>query len=236
MRPNGIWLPDDCETLANPATAAGELTRDQAADAAPAIDEMGTTAIEWFVMRTVVNNDLVMTAPHSGSGPMTFATRNDSDQYQHWTIAYARLHGEYTIMLFINRATNKGIGRDSKDPYLRDNDPSDYAGVGGVLQPPFPQVGYRITAVMTREPVECPAGEDPTRLSRAMAPVDPRAQEVKFSAKGPDGKSVGLTVDLLNDACDGPRTRIPTAIWKVVALAATSAGDVGITYAPPGRA
>ncbi|MFC9699294.1 hypothetical protein ACFTWD_01145 [Streptomyces sp. NPDC056943] len=62
------------------------------------------------------------------------------------------------------------------------------------------------------------------------------AQEVKFSAKGPDGKSVGLTVDLLNDACDGPRAGVPATIWKVVALAATSAGDVGITYAPPGRA
>ncbi|MFJ2736065.1 hypothetical protein [Streptomyces sp. NPDC087317] len=62
------------------------------------------------------------------------------------------------------------------------------------------------------------------------------AQEVKFSAKGPDGKSVGLTVDLLNDAGDGPRAGVPSAIWKVVALAATSAGDVGITYTPPGRA
>ncbi|MCQ4044750.1 hypothetical protein ACFOSC_33015 [Streptantibioticus rubrisoli] len=62
------------------------------------------------------------------------------------------------------------------------------------------------------------------------------AQEVKFSAKGPDGKSVALTMDLLNDACDGPRAGIPAAVWKVVALAATSAGDVGITYAAPGRA
>ncbi|MFB6507494.1 hypothetical protein ACFYXP_38150 [Streptomyces sp. NPDC002466] len=61
------------------------------------------------------------------------------------------------------------------------------------------------------------------------------AQEAKFSAKGPDGKSVALTVDLLNEACDGPRAGVPTAIWKVVALAATSAGDVGITYAAPGR-
>ncbi|MGA4950942.1 hypothetical protein [Streptomyces lydicamycinicus] len=59
------------------------------------------------------------------------------------------------------------------------------------------------------------------------------AQEVKFSAKAPDGQSVALKVDLLNDACDGPRDGIPEAIWKVVALAATSAGDVGITYAPP---
>ncbi|WP_229914778.1 hypothetical protein [Streptomyces chartreusis] len=47
---------------------------------------------------------------------------------------------------------------------------------------------------------------------------------------------MGLTVDLLNDAWDGPRADVPDAIWKVVALAATSAGDVGITYAPPGRA
>ncbi|MEV4998549.1 hypothetical protein [Streptomyces niveus] len=62
------------------------------------------------------------------------------------------------------------------------------------------------------------------------------AQKVKFSAKGPDGESVGLTVDLLNEACDGPRADVPAAIWKVVALSATSAGDVGITYAPPGRA
>ncbi|WP_405407185.1 hypothetical protein [Streptomyces decoyicus] len=61
------------------------------------------------------------------------------------------------------------------------------------------------------------------------------AQEVKFSAKGPDGKSVGLTVDLLNDACDGPRAGVPAVIWEAVALAATSAGDVGITYASPGR-
>ncbi|WP_330469330.1 hypothetical protein OG547_35370 (plasmid) [Streptomyces longwoodensis] len=62
------------------------------------------------------------------------------------------------------------------------------------------------------------------------------AQEVKFSAKGPDGKAVGLTVDLLTDTWDGPRLEVPAAIWKVVAHAATSAGDVGITYAaPPGR-
>ncbi|MEV7817821.1 hypothetical protein AB0P05_45580 [Streptomyces flaveolus] len=59
------------------------------------------------------------------------------------------------------------------------------------------------------------------------------AQQVKFSAHGPDGASVSLVVDLLNDACDGPRDGIPEAIWRVVALAATSAGDVGITYAPP---
>ncbi|MEU9331349.1 hypothetical protein AB0D91_47995 [Streptomyces canus] len=55
------------------------------------------------------------------------------------------------------------------------------------------------------------------------------AQEVKFSAKGPDGKSVGLTVDLVDDACDGPRIGVPAAIWKDVAFAATSAGYVGIT-------
>ncbi|MEU9631517.1 hypothetical protein AB0D89_32600 [Streptomyces luteogriseus] len=61
------------------------------------------------------------------------------------------------------------------------------------------------------------------------------AQHVKFTATGPDGKSVEMTVDLFNDSCDGPRTGVPAAIWKVVALAATSAGDIGITYAPPGR-
>jgi hypothetical protein len=61
------------------------------------------------------------------------------------------------------------------------------------------------------------------------------AEKVTFSAKGPDG-NVGLTVDLLNEACDGPRAGVPVAIWKVVALAATSAGDVGITYVTPGRA
>ncbi|MFD3549324.1 hypothetical protein ACFWUW_27585 [Streptomyces sp. NPDC058655] len=59
------------------------------------------------------------------------------------------------------------------------------------------------------------------------------AQEARFSAKGPDGASVALTVDLLNDAYDGPRAGVPEVIWKVVALAATSAGDVGITYEPP---
>ncbi|MGW5434064.1 hypothetical protein ACWET9_44110 [Streptomyces sp. NPDC004059] len=61
------------------------------------------------------------------------------------------------------------------------------------------------------------------------------AQKVKFSAKGPDGKSVALIVELLNDTWDGPRAGVPASIWQVVALAATSAGDVGITYAPPGR-
>ncbi|MFE0229888.1 hypothetical protein ACFWZS_22505 [[Kitasatospora] papulosa] len=59
------------------------------------------------------------------------------------------------------------------------------------------------------------------------------AEKVEFSAKRPDGESVGLTVDLLNDACDGPRDGVPDAIWKVVALAATSAGDVGIRYTAP---
>ncbi|MFD3781144.1 hypothetical protein [Streptomyces sp. NPDC058612] len=59
------------------------------------------------------------------------------------------------------------------------------------------------------------------------------ADKVKFSAMGPDGKSVGVTVDLLNDTYDGPRAAVPVAIWKVVALAATSAGDVGITYTTP---
>ncbi len=60
-------------------------------------------------------------------------------------------------------------------------------------------------------------------------------QEVKFSARGPDGESVGLVLDLLNQACDGPRAGVPAAIWKVVALTATSVGNVGITYAAPGR-
>jgi hypothetical protein len=39
----------------------------------------------------------------------------------------------------------------------------------------------------------------------------------------------------VHDACNGPWASVPAAIWKVVDLAATSAGDVGITYAPPGR-
>jgi hypothetical protein len=42
-----------------------------------------------------------------------------------------------------------------------------------------------------------------------------------------------LAVDLLNDAYDGHRTGVPAAVWKVVALAATSAGDGGITYVLP---
>ncbi|MFC8350945.1 hypothetical protein [Streptomyces sp. NPDC057280] len=62
------------------------------------------------------------------------------------------------------------------------------------------------------------------------------AQQVKFSAKGPDGTAVALTVDLLNDSWNGPRPGVPDAVWKVVALAATSAGDVGITYTAPGPA
>lgn len=71
----------------------------------------------------------------------------------------------------------------------------------------------------------------------ASARADPwRAQDVKFSAKAPDGKSVALTVDLLNEECSGPRADLPAAIWKVVALAATAAGDIGITYTPPAPA
>ncbi|GGX55468.1 hypothetical protein [Streptomyces noursei] len=59
------------------------------------------------------------------------------------------------------------------------------------------------------------------------------AQEASFAAQGPDGETVAVKVDLLNDACDGPRAGVPEVIWKVVALAATSAGDVGITYTQP---
>ncbi|MEU6926302.1 hypothetical protein [Streptomyces sp. NPDC046631] len=59
------------------------------------------------------------------------------------------------------------------------------------------------------------------------------AQQVKFAAHGPGGASVSLVVDLFSDACDGLRDGIPEAIWQVVALAATSVGDVGIAYAPP---
>ncbi|MFE3865862.1 hypothetical protein ACFXPT_36415 [Streptomyces goshikiensis] len=51
------------------------------------------------------------------------------------------------------------------------------------------------------------------------------AEKAKFSAKGPDGESVGLAVDLLSEADDGARAGVPAAIWKVVALAATAAGD-----------
>ncbi|GJF30279.1 hypothetical protein KNE206_29790 [Kitasatospora sp. NE20-6] len=59
------------------------------------------------------------------------------------------------------------------------------------------------------------------------------AQQVTFSAKGTDGKATAVTVDLLTEACDGPRENVPAAIWKVVALAAASAGDLGITYTAP---
>ncbi|MEU9439142.1 hypothetical protein [Streptomyces sp. NPDC048252] len=45
---------------------------------------------------------------------------------------------------------------------------------------------------------------------------------------------MGLTLDLLNDAFDGPRTGVPAAVWEVVTLAATSAHH-HITYGPPGR-
>ncbi|MFJ5788211.1 hypothetical protein [Streptomyces hydrogenans] len=44
---------------------------------------------------------------------------------------------------------------------------------------------------------------------------------------------MGLEVDLLNEDCDGPRPCIPESIWKVVALASTSADDMGITYVTP---
>ncbi|MFB7763305.1 hypothetical protein [Streptomyces xiamenensis] len=49
------------------------------------------------------------------------------------------------------------------------------------------------------------------------------AEKVKFTTKGPDSETVELAVDLLNEACDGPRAGLPTAIWTVVALAATAA-------------
>ncbi|MGA5498737.1 hypothetical protein ACPCSP_30755 [Streptomyces cinereoruber] len=59
------------------------------------------------------------------------------------------------------------------------------------------------------------------------------ADEVTFGGKTSDGKSVELTVDLLNDSFDGPRAGLPDPIWEVVAIAATSAGDIGITYTSP---
>ncbi|NED92763.1 hypothetical protein G3I76_73545 [Streptomyces sp. SID11233] len=48
-----------------------------------------------------------------------------------------------------------------------------------------------------------------------------------------DGINIVVTADLLNDACGGPRTGAFEAIWKLVSLAATSAGDMGITYIAP---
>ncbi|KJK59132.1 hypothetical protein [Saccharothrix sp. ST-888] len=77
---------------------------------------------------------------------------------------------------------------------------------------------------------------EPYHASVAFAGVQQApwsAQQVTFSAKGTDGKPKALTVDLLNGTYDGPRANIPIAIWKVVALAAASAGDLGITYTAP---
>ncbi|MFB7235017.1 hypothetical protein ACFCXK_09625 [Streptomyces sp. NPDC056269] len=56
------------------------------------------------------------------------------------------------------------------------------------------------------------------------------ADSVKFSGKASDGTSAVLAVDLLNDTFDGARAGLPESIWEVVALVATSAGDIGITY------
>ncbi|MFD8799925.1 hypothetical protein [Streptomyces atroolivaceus] len=52
----------------------------------------------------------------------------------------------------------------------------------------------------------------PSAASRATAGL--AAPKVKFTATGPDGKTVALTVDLLNDAYDGARADVPDAIWK----------------------
>lgn len=70
----------------------------------------------------------------------------------------------------------------------------------------------------------------PRCLEKARQNAPPQA---RVTAKGPDGKSEVLPVDLLNDTYDGPRAGVPAEIWKVVALAATTAGDIGITYATP---
>ncbi|WP_432128050.1 hypothetical protein [Streptomyces sp. bgisy082] len=59
------------------------------------------------------------------------------------------------------------------------------------------------------------------------------ADEIKFAGKTSDGTSVELAIDLLNDTFDGPRAELPDPIWEVVAIAATSAGDIGITYSHP---
>ena len=47
---------------------------------------------------------------------------------------------------------------------------------------------------------------------------------------GTDGKTTAVTVDLLTEACDGPRENVPAAIWKVVALAALPGPAYGLRH------
>lgn len=110
------------------------------------------------------------------------------------------------------------------DPVVTQEDPQ--VDVGLDLQ--------RGTIVLTRDGRDFAAYH--ARVEFAAAQGSPWvAEKVTFSAHGPDGAAMSLPVDLLNEACNGPRDDVPEAIWRVVALAATSAGDVGITYTLPAR-
>ncbi|MGK4578461.1 hypothetical protein [Kitasatospora sp. HPMI-4] len=75
------------------------------------------------------------------------------------------------------------------------------------------------------------------RVKFAGVQQDPwQAEQVTFSVKGTNGKTSALVVEFFGEKWDDPAPKIPAAIWKVVALAASAAGDLGITYTAPAGA
>lgn len=169
---DGSILPDEWETLPDPATS-GDLTPEQVDDAT--VSPGGKAgAVEYFVLRTVVNHDLVVSQPRSGTGPVVLAARDDSDRYQQWSIDAVPIGGGQYTWVYRNRATGMGIaGRGNANPYPRAIDPSNYLAVGWVQQTIFPSAGWRVYAVMTRN-MEAPDPVDTWRNRQAMSAVDPR--------------------------------------------------------------
>ncbi|MFH9426212.1 hypothetical protein [Streptomyces sp. NPDC017529] len=168
--PNGILAPSDWKTLPDPASQE-DLTPEQVEAATASTGEM-TLAASYFVLRPVANHDLVVTAPASGSGPLTLA-RRDNSNHQQWALGQGNIGGGLMTFAYINRATSKGIGRNSTNPVLQTIDHSNYLPIGWIPVEQYNSM-ERIYAVATRDPVTSSSGQYWVGR-RAMAPVDLQA-------------------------------------------------------------
>ncbi|MFE7129506.1 hypothetical protein ACFVIM_01455 [Streptomyces sp. NPDC057638] len=88
------------------------------------------------------------------------------------------------------------------------------------------------TLILTRDGTDLVA--DHALVEFAAPGEDPwTAQQVRFLAHGPDGAPASLVVDLLNDACDGPRDGVPAVIWRWWLSPRRPPATSAITYVPP---
>ncbi|MYS80772.1 hypothetical protein [Embleya scabrispora] len=171
-------MPDGWERLRDPA-GRGDLTPEQVAAAAARTTET-TSAVDYFVLRPVANQDLVVTAPRLDgewySPVLTLARRDDGDLHQHWALGQGSIGGGLLTYVYINRATAQGIGRTGTSPVAQVIDDSNHFPTGWIPQG-RPNSMDRVYAILTRDPVY-PAGtpvEQHWIGRRAMAPVDPQA-------------------------------------------------------------